>query len=224
MTSLPWRALARPIPLALLLGFATAIPVMTAGVLSLQVPLGAVPADSLRLMVAPAALFVHALAGFTFGLMGPLQFTRALRGRFDRVHRASGRAFVVAGVGLGLSGLVLLARVESLSTAVLDTARGLAGAALLVALALGLHAIRSRDLIRHRAWMIRAYAIGMGSGTVALVFFPIYLVTGAPPRGLSADLVVTGWWACNVLLAEVIVRQRESGPGSPSPAAVARPT
>jgi uncharacterized membrane protein len=209
MPSLLFRALARPIPLALLLGFVTAIPVLSAGVLSLQVPLGAVPADSLRLMVAPAALFLHALAGFIFGLMGPLQFTRALRGRFDRLHRAAGKAFVAAGVGLGLSGLLLLARVESVSTALLDTARGLAGAALLVALALGLHAIRSRNLVRHRAWMIRAYAIGMGSGTVALVFFPIYVITGTPPNGLSADLVVTGCWALTVLLAEVIIRQTE---------------
>jgi uncharacterized membrane protein len=206
------RALARPIPLALLLGLATAIPVITAGVLSVQVPLGAVPADSLRLMVAPAALFLHALAGFSFGLAGPLQFTRALRGRFDRLHRAAGRVFVVAGVVLGLSGLVLLARVESVATAILDTTRGLAGAALLLALALGMFAIRSRDLSRHRAWMIRAYAIGMGSGTVALVYFPIYLVTGAPPKGLSADLVVTGWWGFNVLIAEVIIRQRVARP------------
>jgi uncharacterized membrane protein len=206
MTSPLLHALARPIPLALLLGVATAIPVINAVVLSLQVPLSAVPADSLRLMVAPAALFMHALAGATFGLMGPLQFTRALRGRFDRLHRAAGRLFVVAGLGLGLSGLVLLARVDSVSTALLDSARGLAGAALLVALALGLRAIRSRDFIRHRAWMIRAYAIGMGSGAVALVFFPIYLITGAPPKGLSADLVVTGTWAFSILLAEVIVR------------------
>jgi uncharacterized membrane protein len=219
MPSLPLRALARPIPLALLLGFATAIPVISAAVLSLQVAWGAVPADSLRLMAAPAALFLHALAGLIFGLIGPLQFTRALRGRFDRLHRAAGRLFVVAGVGLGLSGLVLLARVESVSTALLDTARGLAGAALLVALALGMSAIRSRDLIRHRAWMIRTYAIGMGSGTVALVFFPIYLVTGTPPNGLSADLVVTGWWGFNVVLAEVVIRQKQFRPGSPPPRA-----
>jgi uncharacterized membrane protein len=214
LTSLTLRALARPIPLALVLGFATAIPVIMAGVRSVQVPLGAVPADSLRLMAAPAAMFVHALAGFMFGLMGPLQFTRVLRGRFDRLHRAAGRVFVVAGVGLGLSGLALLARVESISTALLDATRGLAGAALVIALALGVLAVRRRDLVRHRAWMIRAYAIGMGSGTVGLVFFPIYLVNGAPPTGLYADLVFTGWWASNVVLAEVIVRQSQSHPRS----------
>ncbi|MEZ5706483.1 MAG: DUF2306 domain-containing protein [Burkholderiaceae bacterium] len=177
------RALARPIPLALLLGFFTAIPVINGGVLSLQVLFNAVPADSLRLMVAPTALFLHALAGTTFGVTGPLQFTRALRGRYDRLHRVSGRAFVVSGLWLGLSGLMLLVRVESVATAVLDAARGCAGAALLVALAQGMRAIRAHDFVGHRAWMIRAYAIGKGSGTVALVFFPIYLVAGVPWAG-----------------------------------------
>ena len=210
MTSPRLRALARPIPLALLLGFFTAIPVINGGVLSLQVLFDAVPADSLRLMVAPTALFLHALAGATFGLMGPLQFTRALRGRYDRLHRVSGRAFVVSGLWLGLSGLMLLARVESVATTVLDTARGLAGAALLVALAQGMRAIHAHDFAGHRAWMIRAYAIGMGSGTVALVFFPIYLITGAPPRGLAADLVIATWWALNLVLAEIAIRQKVS--------------
>jgi uncharacterized membrane protein len=208
MNSPRLRALAHPIPLALLLGFFTAIPVINAGVLSLQVLFNAVPADSLRLMVAPTALFLHALAGATFGLTGPLQFTRALRGRYDRLHRMAGRAFVVSGLWLGLSGLMLLARVESVSTALLDTARGLAGAALLVALTQGMRAIRAQNFVAHRAWMIRAYAIGMGSGTVALVFLPVYLITGAPPSGLGADFVVTTCWAFSILLAERIVRQR----------------
>ena len=193
----------------MLLGFFTAIPVINAGVLSLQVLFSAVPADSLRLMVAPTALFLHALAGATFGLTGPLQFTRALRGRYDRLHRMAGRAFVVSGLWLGLSGLMLLARVESVSTAVLDTARGLAGVALLVALAQGMRAIRAQKYVAHRTWMIRAYAIGMGSGTVALVFLPIYLIAGTPPRGLGADLVVTTCWALSIFVAERIVRQRK---------------
>ncbi len=224
MTPFRWRALARPVPLAVLLGLATAIPVLSALVLTAQVLGRAVPADSLRLMVAPTALCLHALCGATFGLTGPLQFVRAARGRFQRLHRVAGRAFVAAGLGLGLSGLALLVRVESASTALLDVARGLAGVALLVALARAWQAVRSREFVRHRAWMIRAYAIGMGSGTLAPVFFPLYLLTGSPPRGLSADIVVTGWWACNLVLAEVIVRHGPAAPRPPSArAAIGRP-
>ena len=53
--------------------------------------------------------------------------------------------------------------------------------------------------------MIRAYAIGMGTGPVALVMFPIYLITGEPPRGLAADTVVVGIWLLTIALGEWVV-------------------
>ena len=205
----PFRALARPVPLVLTLGFLTAIPVLNAAVLSVQIPMGNVPSGSERLMTAPVAMFVHALSGVLFGLAGPVQFSRALRHRFGPLHRATGFVFVVAGVFMGGTGLALLMQVASLSTPVADIARGIAGVALLGALFMGLNA---PDRPRHRAWMIRAYAIGMGLGTVALVFFPIYLVTGTPPRGLGADILFAAAWAFNALLAELIIRRLESKP------------
>lgn len=194
----PLRAFARPIPLALALALTTAIPVVAGAVLALQIPLGAVPDSSQRLLVAPVAIFLHALAGALFGLLGPLQFTRALRGRLGALHRAAGYAFVTAGVLLGASGLSLLARVSA--SPLLDTARALAGAALIAALILGL------TTRRHRAWMIRAYALGMGSGVVGLVYLPIYVITGAPPKGLAADLIMVATWALALLVAETVVR------------------
>jgi Predicted membrane protein (DUF2306) len=62
-------------------------------------------------------------------------------------------------------------------------------------------------MLRHRAWMIRTYAIGMGQGTVALVMFPIYLITGEPPTGLGSDIVVVGMWLLNIALGEWVVRR-----------------
>jgi hypothetical protein len=204
MTPLPivFRAFARPIPLALFLAFITAIPVISGAVLAVQVPLGAVPEGSQRLLVAPVALGLHGLAGALFGLLGPLQFTRALRGRFGPLHRAAGYTFVAAGLLLGASGLALLTQVSA--SPLLDTARTLAGAALIGALILGL------TTRHHRAWMIRAYALGMGSGVVGLVFLPIFLITGNPPTGLPADLIVTGTWALTILLAETLIRRLEA--------------
>jgi uncharacterized membrane protein len=206
------NSLARPNRVALLLGCATGLPVIMAGVLTVQIAVGAVPEDSMRLMKAPAAIFLHALAGVLFGITGPLQFTRALQKHFGRLHRLAGRVFVLAGVVIGVSGLTLLAQVDSASTPVLAVARGLAGVALLGMLARGVHAIRHRHLVVHRACMIRAYAVGMGSGTIGLIFVPVYAVTGAAPRGLGADAVVVGWWLLNVIAAEVVIRRREVRP------------
>lgn len=201
-----FRHFQRPMPLVLFLAFCTAIPVLTALVQVFQIPSGSYPEDSARLAVAPIAWFAHVLAGATFGITGPVQFVRALRHRFGVLHRISGRIFVLSGAILGLSGLSLLAQVTSQATPIVDIARGLFGLALLVALALAMAAIQDRDIPRHRAWAIRAYAIGMGLGAVGLVFFPIYIVTGHPPTGLAADILFVASWLLSIAFAEVALR------------------
>jgi uncharacterized membrane protein len=202
-----FRPFQRPMPLVLFLAFGTAIPVLNALVQVVQIPTGTYPDDSARLAVAPIAWFTHVLAGAAFGITGPVQFVRALRHRFGVLHRVTGRIFVLSGAVLGLSGLSLLAQVTSVRTPVADIARGLFGLALLVALAMAMAAIWERDFVRHRAWMVRAYAIGMGLGTVALVFFPIYLVTGQPPMGLASDILFVTSWGLTIAFAEVVLRR-----------------
>lgn len=210
------RLLSRPVPLVLALAFFTAIPVLNALVQVVQIPSGTYPADSARLAVAPVAWFAHVLAGVAFGITGPVQFVRALRHRFGRVHRATGRVFVIAGATLGLSGLSLLAQVMSERTPLADIARGVFGLALLFALALAMVAVRDRDFRRHRAWMIRAYAVGMGLGTVGLVFFPIYIVTGQPPMGFAADILFVAAWVMTIVVGEVVVHRLSASPSKAS--------
>ena len=190
-----------------MLAFCTFIPVLSALVLVVQIPTGTYPEESVRLAVAPISWFVHVLAGALFGIVGPLQFVRALRRRFGLLHRVLGRVFVMSGATIGLSGLSLLSQVTPQSTSVIDITRAVFSSALLIALALAIAAIRDRDVPRHRAWAIRAYAIGMGSGTVALVFFPIYIITGQPPTGLAADIVFAIWWVLIIAFAEVVIRR-----------------
>ena len=199
--------LGKTVGLAVALAVCTFIPVMMAAVSMVQIPLGALPDDSRRLASFPVSFFLHSLAGVLFGVLGPLQFVRALRLRFGTLHRLAGRVFVLAGAGLALSGLALLLQVESIATGLLDTARGVFGLALIAALVLAVTAARAHNMRRHRAWMIRAYAIGMGQGTVALIMFPVYLITGVPPTGLTTDIVVVGMWLFNIALAEWVVRR-----------------
>lgn len=201
-----FRFFSKPVPLVLALAFCTFIPVLTALVLVFQIPSGTYPEDSARLAIAPLSWFAHVMAGAAFGIIGPVQFVRALRHRFGALHRVSGRVFVLSGAILGLSSLSLLAQVTSQRTPLVDIARGLFGLALLIALALAMAAIRNRDFLRHRAWVIRAYAIGMGLGAVALVFFPIYIISGQPPNGLASDILFVSSWVLTIAFAEVVIR------------------
>ena len=53
--------------------------------------------------------------------------------------------------------------------------------------ALAVDAIRRRDFASHGAWMIRAYALGMGAGTQVVVLAPWSLITGEE-TGPTRDL------------------------------------
>lgn len=203
--------------LGLVLVAFTGIPVLIAVVRVIQIPLGGLPEDSLRLMSVPVSYFLHSLAGTLFGVLGPLQLVRSLRQRYGKWHRRSGYAFVFAGMCLGVSGLVMLLRVQSMATGVLDVARGVFGLMLLVALARGVVAARARYLPVHRAWMIRAYAIGMGSGTGAPLLFPLYVITGQPPTGLFSDGLVVGMWLVCLALSEWVIRRRARPGNAPGP-------
>jgi uncharacterized membrane protein len=201
------RWLTKPIvvPAALYLG--TLLTIILALVQVVQIPLGALPEDSLRLTATPVWHFMHVLGGAAFGILGPIQFSRVLMRKYGRLHRVMGRVFVAAGAMISLSALTLLWHFPDTYSAAMNSGRLLFGIALGGALALAMQAIRQREFIRHRNWMIRAYAIGMGATAVTTVFFPIYMITGEPPTGLVADIVFLGSWAACVVFAEVLVRR-----------------
>ncbi|OJF89758.1 hypothetical protein AX760_24690 [Pararhizobium antarcticum] len=185
----------------------TSLTIILALVQAVQIPLGALPEDSLRLNAVPFWHFVHVLGGATFGILGPIQFGRVLVHKYGRLHRVLGRVFVAAGVMLSLSSLSLLWHFPNAYSVAVTSGRFLFGVALGLALAIAMHAIRKRDFARHRSWMIRAYAIGMGATAVSLVFFPIYVITGKPPSGLVFDIVFLVSWTACVAFAECLVRR-----------------
>lgn len=201
------RIFVRPMPLAFLLLVLTAIPIITAIVRVYEIPAGALPRDAERFMAVPWAMFFHALGGALFGILGPLQFARALRNRFGRLHRITGRVFVLAGLFMGLSSLRLLWEFPESASWPVSFARLLAGAALVGTLIAAVVFARARNIPRHRAWMIRAYAIGMGAAAVSLMFFPIFVVTGSPPVGVLADLLFVLSWVINLAIAEWVIRR-----------------
>jgi hypothetical protein len=71
-------------------------------------------------------------------------------------------------------------------------------------LILGVAAVRRRDIAGHRAWMIRAYAIGLAAGTQALTegFGGALFGTGE----LRSDLYKGAAWVINLAVAEWVVK------------------
>lgn len=200
-----WVSAPVAVPVALFLG--TGLTILLALVQVVQIPLGALPEDSARLNVVPVWHFMHVLGGATFGILGPIQFGRVLARRYGRLHRVLGRVFVAAGAMIVASTLRLLWRFPDAYSGAISGGRLVFGVALGVALVLAMRAIAARDFAGHRAWMIRAYGVGMGATAVTMVFFPIFVMTGAPPTGPVADIAFLGAWIACVMAAEVVVRR-----------------
>lgn len=193
----------------LLLGLSL-IPLLGGVVRLLRLSSGAssLPADE-RFLADPLPVLVHVLCALMYSLLGAFQFDPGLRRASPAWHRRAGWAVLVGGVLSAVSGLWMTlasAIPPALQGPLLVVARILSGATMAVALLLAMVAIGGGDVRSHRAWMIRAYALGQGAGTQALLLIIPALLNGGEVIGWSRDLWMTAAWVLNLLIAEWIVR------------------
>ena len=89
------------------------------------------------------------------------------------------------------------------------------GAAMVLSIARSWVVILRGDVAQHRAWLIRAYAIGQGAGTQALIMIPPAILFGNL-RGLPRDLLMIAAWVINLTVAEWIIRRRPTPQSRPA--------
>jgi uncharacterized membrane protein len=170
--------------------------------------------DNPRVAASPVPVTVHIAAAAVYAVVGAGQFSATLRRRHPAWHRRAGRILVVAGALVALSGIWLtLLHPGSPGGVLLWMVRLVVGSAMATALVLGVAAVRRRDIRAHRAWMIRAYALGLGAGTQ--VFTEGIGEAVAGPGDLVKALSLTAGWAVNLAVAEWVVRRRPPLPGRP---------
>jgi len=133
--------------------------------------------------------FLHIVPGLVMVALMPMQASRRLRQRWPLLHRWSGRLFVLVGLLVCATALIMNARFPAvggpLKRAVIYAMCG----ALLATMALGIRAIRRRDVSGHRKWMVRAMGVALSSGSAGVFVVPFYLM------GEMTDLVVgVGRW------------------------------
>jgi uncharacterized membrane protein len=164
------------------------------------------PADP-RFTSSPLPVAVHIASAVSYAILGAFQFSTALRRRRPAWHRAAGRVLVVLGIAVALSALSMtLFYPRQPGTGVLAYLFRLAfGSGMAASIILGFTAIRRRDIVRHHAWMIRAYALALGAGTQVLTKGIGPAVFGTSE--LTLDLSLGAGWVLNLSIAEYLIRR-----------------
>lgn len=174
----------------------------------------AVTEENARFFAAPMPVIVHIISVTLYSLLGAFQFTASIRRWRPRWHRWLGRWILVpSGLAAALSGLwmTLFYPWPAGDGVLLYWERLFVGSAMLMFIIRGAWAARQHRFDQHGAWMIRAYAIGLGAGTQVLTHLPwfIFAGPGAPPE-LPRALMMGAGWLINILVAEWVIWKRPS--------------
>lgn len=186
----------------------SAIPLIAGASRMTELAGGAVTADNARFFAAPVPVMLHIVSVTLYCFLGAFQFAPGFRRRRPRWHRFAGRVLVPAGLVVAVTGMwmTVFSDLPESDGALLGGVRLVVGTAMAVFLGLGLAAVLRRDFGRHRAWMMRAYAIALGAGTQALTQAPWFLLVGEPGQ-LAKAMLMTLAWVINLGVAEWIIRR-----------------
>ncbi|MEV6965543.1 DUF2306 domain-containing protein [Hamadaea sp. NPDC051192] len=167
--------------------------------------------DNARFVTAPVPIVLHIVGSILFSVLGALQFAPSLRRR--RWHRYAGRLVVPSGIAVAGSGLwmTLTYALPPIEDSGLSVIRVVVSTGMLLCLVLGFVAVRRRDFTTHRAWMMRAYALGLGAGTQAFTF-GFWTVAVGEPGVLAYALLMLAAWLINLAVAEWFIARGKPRP------------
>lgn len=201
MTRREWR-----LPAALIL--LSLVPVIAGAVRVTELSTGPeVTAGNARFVADPVPVVLHIVGAVVYSILGAFQFVPSLRRH--RWHRRAGRILVPCGLTVALTGLWMNFAYDlpAHDNALVGVFRIFFGSAMALSIVLGLAAALRHDFTRHRAWMARGYAIGLGAGTQAFTHAPYVIVAGEQPGANARALLMLAGWLINLAVAEWFLRR-----------------
>ena len=171
-------------------------------------PLGSLvpPVMKAAFQAHPIGIYAHIFASIVALVFGPFQFSRRLRQKNIRLHRWSGRAYLLIGVLVGgVAGLYmaqfafggLTSRVGFTLLAVVWLYSGM----------MAYLAIRRHDVERHRTWMMRNFSLTLAAVTLRC-YLGLFFAAGLSFEDFYPLL---SWlcWVPNVLVTEWFINNAE---------------
>jgi uncharacterized membrane protein len=177
-----------------------------------------------RFVAQPWLAYVHIAPGIVYLLLAPLQLAYRFRSRHYDIHRKLGRVLATLAIISGVFALIFGA-LFSFGGLPEASATIVFGLWFLACLVLAVRAIRRDDIVHHRRWMIRAFAIAIGVGTIR-IWLALFQVAGLLDFPSSFGPAFWISFSIHVLVAELWLRAFPNPPevalveaeASPAPA------
>ncbi|MEE4190460.1 MAG: DUF2306 domain-containing protein [Halieaceae bacterium] len=163
-----------------------------------------------RAQAFPLSVVAHTLASAIFCLGGAVQLMPGIRHSRPILHQRLGRVVLPAGLVVAATGMWMTLSfnfpVELQGTALCAT-RLAVSCMMLVLLYRAVAALRRRDYHCHGAQLLRAYALGLGASTQAVLGLAWMLLFRAELLGPARDAMMLLAWVANALVAEYLIRR-----------------
>jgi hypothetical protein len=156
---------------------------------------------------------VHFAAGGVILALGFMQLLSVIRQRAPAVHRWLGRIYVTAAALAGVGGLTFIAVTGTIGGWVMNLGFGLYGALMVLCAVQTYRYARRRELVTHRKWAIRLFALAIGSWLYRMEYGVWFLMTHRLGHAHNFhgpfDVVMAFFfYVPNLLVAEVYLRGR----------------
>jgi hypothetical protein len=164
-----------------------------------------VPPISPVFHILPLITFLHVLPAGLWMVLAPFQFVKRIRSRWLNYHRWTGRLLVTLGLLIGLSAL-FMAWITPIAGWGERLIMAIYGPLFLVSLGKSFYHIRNHQVIQHREWMIRAFALTLAVSTVRLIEIPLLITVGL--AWLQVVYIISNLTAftSHLLVAEIWIR------------------
>jgi uncharacterized membrane protein len=163
-------------------------------------------------------LTTHIAFGMIAILIGPFQFFPSLRKKFPRIHRLTGRTYLISISIAAIAAIILAINHNIIEQGRIVFGTGLLGlaAAWVVTSSMAFWAIKNRNFVQHREWMVKSYVVTCGFTT-----FRIFAVTLNSYIQLDYSKEMSGimaWacWSVPLLVTEVFLQARKIRKASPA--------
>lgn len=157
----------------------------------------------------PLVTFFHIIPGAVYLLLAPFQFMSSIRNRWIYIHRLMGRIISMLAIVVGITAF-FMAIVFPFSGMIESISVGFFAIIFLMAIVKGIKEIRAKNVVLHREWMLRAFALGLAIATSRIIFLPFFFAIADHTLAQIKVLFNTSFilaFSAHLIFAEIWIRR-----------------